>query len=271
MDGTLAQYIALALHGSVWLAEGDRGEPPTLDGNSTFQHVGGVRFDSHSPGGGLHFAGTDVTSWLAHLEKRGASRISLLMPDFADEPDDPGLPWHGRAGFVGGLPIGLFVQTTGGGEMWRADWEVGDRTSANPWQVHYRGEPTGMWAYSPPFDETQAELTAAVKAAAAFATVHDMQPWDRVLAEALAQGVGDRPVPAYHRDMVPERGVSLARRRLLALATGANVFGGMGSWNDVGFGDTAIEADYDAISRRLFTAVMYAFAAAVNAEPDGLS
>ncbi|MBB5869881.1 hypothetical protein F4553_003260 [Allocatelliglobosispora scoriae] len=261
MDGTLAQLIALALHGSVWLAEADRVEPPTLHGNSTFQHVGAVRFD------GVTEACGDVASWLSYLSRDGASRIQVVMPDFADPPEDPSLPWHHRIGFVGGLPIGLLVQTQRGSELWRAGWEVGDRTSATPWLVTYSGEPTAMWAYCPPFGATWLELRSAVEEAAAFAGAHGMNPWGCVFAEALAQGVAERPLLAYP-DMVPDHGVSLERRRLLALATRANVFGGMGSWNDAGFDDEAVRAEYEGISRRLFTSSMYALAAAVNVESD---
>lgn len=261
MNGTLAQYIALALHGSVWLADRAHNTPPTLELNSTFQYVGGLRFITQSPS----YVTSDVASWLAHLGQRGVRRLHLSVPDFANEPDDPGFPWHDRAGFVGGLPIALYADTDSGGERWTADWHVGDEGSSRIWWVTYCGERTPDRPHTPAVADAHAELTAAIKAAAAFAKAHGLQPWAGVFTLSLALGGADEPEPPYHPDMLPDRGVRLASRRLLAMATGANVFGAMGTWNDNGFDDEAVQEEFAVISRRLFAAVMSGFAAAVNA------
>jgi hypothetical protein len=48
---------------------------------------------------------------------------------------------------------------------------------------------------------------------------------------------------------------------------GAFVFGGMGSWNDCGFDDRKLQAQYEQVTKKLYVAVMDALVSGVN---DGL-
>lgn len=73
------------------------------------------------------------------------------------------------------------------------------------------------------------------------------------------------PEPPYHPDMLPQTGYSVEARQLLAMATRSWVFGGMGSWNDVGFGDPDVQAEYEEITSRLYGAVVDAIRAATKA------
>jgi hypothetical protein len=50
------------------------------------------------------------------------------------------------------------------------------------------------------------------------------------------------------------------------MAQMANVFGGMGSWNDGGVGDGAAADAYQAVSRELYAAMLEAFLASVNSD-----
>ena len=45
------------------------------------------------------------------------------------------------------------------------------------------------------------------------------------------------------------------------------MFGGMGSWNDLGFPEPEIQHEYEQISRDLFAAVMLACVVSANADP----
>jgi hypothetical protein len=57
----------------------------------------------------------------------------------------------------------------------------------------------------------------------------------------------------------------LAARRLLAIATNSWVFGGIGSWNDLGFVE---DQRYQSVSEPLYGAMMNAFLASVNSPFD---
>ncbi len=64
--------------------------------------------------------------------------------------------------------------------------------------------------------------------------------------------------------MVPAAGYSLDARQLLAMASRAWVFGGMGSWNDIGFTDAARNEEYRRVSQELYRAVTDAIRDAAN-------
>ncbi|GAB3914442.1 hypothetical protein GCM10011575_44990 [Microlunatus endophyticus] len=50
----------------------------------------------------------------------------------------------------------------------------------------------------------------------------------------------------------------------MAAGSRAWVFGGMGSWNDLGFPDEGVEQDYEQLSSTLFAAVLTAITTATN-------
>jgi hypothetical protein len=69
MNGEIAQLVALAVHGSAWLASGT-GDPPTFADNSAFQFVRSLEFrwtgsPEHGPS---HAHGT--VDWLEQLRTR---------------------------------------------------------------------------------------------------------------------------------------------------------------------------------------------------------
>ena len=71
--------------------------------------------------------------------------------------------------------------------------------------------------------------------------------------------------------MLPAEGYSLAARQLLAAGSRAEVFGGIGSWNDVRFESPEVEAEYRSVSERLFRAVLEALVAATNSFDPSLA
>ena len=89
-----------------------------------------------------------------------------------------------------------------------------------------------------------------------FAAQSGLQPWD---ADPTAE-------PPYHRDLFPDHCYSEASRRFASMAQAAWVFGGMGSWNDLGFSEPEIHSEFEQISRDLFAAVMLACVASANAD-----
>ena len=86
--------------------------------------------------------------------------------------------------------------------------------------------------------------------------------WVAWFDKALDCLKSDRRIP-YHADMLPTVGYARDARRLLAAASQAWVFGGMGSWNDIGF-DELQQSRYETCSERLYRAVIGACCAATN-------
>jgi hypothetical protein len=150
-------------------------------------------------------------------------------------------------------------------EMWRASWAVGDRSASEHriWSVHYQGAYLDQVVPQRPGSRcAQERLAEALEAAREFAARQNLGTWPGWFERALASG---RDIP-YHPDMLPPAYTSEAHH-LAAMAAQAWVFGGMGSWNDLGFKDRAVEAEYEEVSMKLYAAVLLALLASVN---DGL-
>jgi hypothetical protein len=82
---------------------------------------------------------------------------------------------------------------------------------------------------------------------------------------ASARLDADEREPAKLPDVLPHDYPADARR-LADASTAAWVFGGMGSWNDLGFSSPEEEQQYEDLTRDLYGAVINGLVAAVNAE-----
>jgi hypothetical protein len=261
VHGELAQLIAVAAHGSAWLAGRTGDAPPELEhANSTFQYVRSVRFEL--PGRLLRAptVSSSVAEWLVEVRRRDVDRLSLSIRSGR-------LPDRNTLAFAGTIPAVVVASSPKGPvEQWSATWSVGDQDAPDRriWDVAYRGErdPKTVLAASNVVQATDV-LTTALQRAARFARAHDLDHWAAIFEAAIGLDHAGDPVPPYHPDMFPSTAFGRGPRRLLAMATRAMVFGGMGSWNDLGFEDADAQA-YDEISDELLAAVLGAFVAAVN-------
>jgi hypothetical protein len=163
-------------------------------------------------------------------------------------------------------------------EAWYPRWDV-NRDGVDPaetkpkiWEVTYRSSARSGQVAIEPIDLAGRthEIESAVGDAIQFAVDNDVLrnfvPW---LEAAQALLTSDHPVIEWHPDLVPPVGYSLRARRLLAAACRSWVFGAMGSWNDIGFSDSAVEDRYQSVSNRLYQAVIDAIRDATNsAQPN---
>jgi hypothetical protein len=254
MNGELAQLIAIAAHGSAWLA-GRTGDAPGLDGaNSTFQYVREVRFELERSLLRNPVVQADVAGWLGEVRRRGVTRLWLVVP--------------------GGSEQTWFVVATANDrptEVWRPSWTVGDADDPDRriWDVTYRGRRNTEIA---PAHVNHAaaldRLTAAIQDAQTFASAEGMDEWAAIFGAALKLADATDPIPPYHPDMFPPTAFGRSARRLLATATRAFVFGGMGSWNDMTFESAEANRAYVRVSGGLYGAVLEGFVAAVNGPLD---
>ncbi|NDJ77337.1 MAG: hypothetical protein GYB65_13875 [Chloroflexi bacterium] len=270
MDGRLAQIIALVAHGNLLLRDSAAGgnEPQIgLAAHSTFKYVSSITFtrdddsDRYPAGGAV--AGS-LADWFAFLRANGVSRL-----------------WYIGLGHRGGktqeyvapawsesVPYAIQTDWPDRFELWYPLWETGG-PSEKPWHVEYRGMLSGHSHALPKRDASaaKAQMKAGISSAADFARRPEVQAdsWGTVLDEAVALLDDPHPQPPYHADMLPETGYNLAARQILAAAVKANIFGGMGSWNDMGFGDPALQREYEQVSAELYAALRLGFVVAANA------
>lgn len=264
MNGELAQLIWLAAHGTRFLRSGEL--PP--DSSSVFQYVRAIRFDAprrrrlRAPE-----RADGPIAWLTQLRDAGVKHLGLDALGQLDRSDPGPLPDHFSVAFVGGLGASLAALGPQRAERWKAVWSVksGDRPADNRiWYVEYSGNADercrGLEHPTP--DAALDSLLRSLESAKLFASTHRLSPWTEFFADALQLAEQELPDIPYHADLLPQDTDPL-RRRTLAAASKAYVFGGMGSWNDMVFDGEAAD-EYASVTASLFQGVMTAVDAVAN-------
>ena len=209
---------------------------------------------------------TDPVQWFERLRQNGiyALRLIHVPGSGVGQNSDRSL-----VGFIGGGGRWLIdAVTPAGSEIWEARWEVGDRDRADDrvWRVTYgrlaTGQPTsdeGMFVA-----ELKWKLQLNLTEIAEFASTRGLEPFDKAFESGLSHLTSQAPLSdVYHQDIAPIGALSLAAAQLLGTAQAAWVFGGMGSWNDLGFeGDD--QAQYDRLSDELYALLVQAVVTGTN-------
>ena len=266
MNGELVQCIAIAAHGNYVLHKGVFAYPELSITNSTFKYVSSVTFSRYRDENqrrGTPVAST-VTDWFKYLHSVGVKRLWNIA--FKWERQD--FTEYQAAAFVGGAARAIQTNLPKGFEVWYPAWTAGN-TPDKPWSVEYRGL---MSAHSHAVTVSdlagaKMKLRKAITRAEGFAKSPKTKAadWAEGFARALKLLDSPTPVPPVHADMLPAEGYSLEARQILAAATQAHVFGGMGSWNDMGFRDDKLQSEYHSVSRELYEAIKLATVMAPNA------
>lgn len=241
----------------------------TLSGNSAFQFCKSISFVALETTAAGHTKEVAIAptpdDWLLRLrqmEARGARLAHAPGPD-------PTLPDRMAVAFVGGggswsLEV---LRRDGTTETWLARWEVTDRNAPdrNIWSVTYGLMSVLATAATPRPD--LAAVTETLRTALinihAFSRQHRCDPFTGMFQKALDSLSDPRQSPGYHRDLYVEGTLPDQAVTLLQAAQHAWVFGGMGSWNDMGFGGET-QAEYDRVSDGLFGALQDVILAAAN-------
>ena len=262
MNGELAALIALSLHGNDWLASESRAAPDLDTANSAFQYVATVQATSPQRRllGTRTWTAEGVAAWLRFVKDTKARRLYLVI---GGSPSS-GLPDPVAASFANG---GRWALVSDGStpRLWRSQWAVQDRNRPDQriWAVRLIGDPLRRpWRAEPPASLSVArdDLRSALETIRAFAERAELTTWAAWFGEALDLLAAPEPLIPYNPDLAPAT-ISVESRQLLAAAVKAWVFGGMGSWNDLGFDDEALQAEYAQRTGVLYGSVLAAFVA----------
>jgi hypothetical protein len=259
MNGELAQCLAIATHGSVWLADSRRA--PSGPGGPLVVplFVDLLAFDS--------VAGVDA--WALRLADAGVGRLWLAVAG-SGMPGEPGGPApHLSAAFVGGVPVGLLSTGPAGNRLWRGYWQLGRRVAdgAQIMFANYESQPVPDGPARVGVGAAAEELDRMLRRAGEFAERQRLPHWAGVFADARRHWAQDGTArQAGGPELFPASWPDADSRRLADMAQAAWVFGGMGSWNDLGFAGGDAQREYEQLSSDLFDAVMRACVAAVNVD-----
>lgn len=271
MTGPLYQIVTLAAYGNACLK--NRIRRPDLSANRSFQFCGSVTFKILDRPFAFVKRKEKVVAaqpgdWFQFLQDAGCQKLRLhYSPSKGPMPAKD----YQTAGFIGGggswVMEAVYLNYS---EAWAGRWEVTPQPAAEdkPWSVTYMRIPGEFRTQDFQVSLLQAKdaLEAALTDIEAFAGRHDLASFQKIFSKARQALQADVPEQFYYnQQLVPNEYFPLAARQNLYAAGSAWVFGGMGSWNDLGFGTEADNAEYEALSERLYNCVNQSILAAVNA------
>ena len=271
MQGTIAQVVALILEGNASL----RGIPSVgmTQAHSAMTFCEFVRFVdlTKTPAGWSERpVASDPSAWFEYLKQRGFESLRLTYGP-SNDPNVDGTRVTDRmlVGFVGGGGRWLIqANKSGTSDYWEANWKVGDqqREDRRIWQVTYgrvaRNRPIG--------GSDQADLQVlrenfrnVLEEIKAFAMKKNLAGFANCFARGLEDLGGGSSANGFHKELLNASILPSSAIQLLSAAQSSWVFGGMGSWNDLGF-DGQDQETYERLSEALYTMANQAIVAAAN-------
>ncbi len=265
MNGELAQTAVLVAYGNGYLHAPERScIEQQLVARELFPFVRTIQFGEASP-----LAPVEASlKWFRTLQRKGATRLWLV-----DGRGQPEGDLSGRLveGFSNANPRGILVDLPSRQELWMPHWHIG---RGHRWLVTYQrlDKRLSQVEKRPQLEDALKMLQKSLRAAQRFASDVKQDFWAELFAFALVALRHPHPVakpnqpPADDQsNFFPDWGYGETARRLIAGAAIGDVFGGMGSWNDLYFTDRKQQAGYEQVSERLYEAVCMAVTAAANA------
>ncbi|MBD1385748.1 hypothetical protein IDJ75_10700 [Mucilaginibacter rigui] len=273
MNGTIAQLVSLATYGNAYLKHQISSDELNLY-CSTFIYCKKIEFVNIEKGtGGLPDKESTIANnpgeWYRYLQTEGCTSLKLYYEHSADQSM---FSDHKTSGFVGGGGVWLIESAHKKGyfKYWFAKWEVTDTKAPDNriWSITYYAVLTADKSrikQSPPLAVVKKELSNTLKTALDFSLNNDTGGFSTAFENAISNIDSPNPKVEYYKDLIPPDGFSLEQQQLLFSAASSWVFGGMGSWNDLGFGDEQTQAEYNDISKTLYDDIIAAIVTAINA------
>jgi hypothetical protein len=270
MQGSIAQVVALTTYGNACL----NGAPDSRNLNfypssSTFTFCEIVKFvdlrqDGEKPEEIPYEP--DPVAWFERLQNNGVTSLRMIYGPSGEKR----FPDRQLVGFVGGGGRWL-IETigTGSSDHWEGRWQLGDRDRKDRkiWRVAYGrigvGQPSSCKQIED-IGDLREGLRCCLEAIAEFARSQKLEEFAKAFESGLSRLSWESPLnELYHQDIAPSQALSLPARQLLGAAQAAWVFGGMGSWNDVGF-QGGNQTRYEELSEQLYQLLNRAIVAAAN-------
>lgn len=264
MTGILAQIIAITSFGNEYLKSG------TLTGffpqNSSFQHCDIVDFRELKKKS-IFSSKKEITvsknpmEWFEYLKSKDCKKLRLYYHTVKEED-------HKMVGFVGGGG-NWYIETiySTHSDFWVSRWHYDAQLIEKPWQVTYGKAIENRPTINQQLDsiQTKGHLKTCLEKITDFAYKETTENWGKLFETAKNTLESENPESNfYHNDLICWKNYNLENRQLLMSASKAFVFGGMGSWNDMGFEHKEIDKTYNELSANLYKSMMESITCVVN-------
>ena len=253
-----------------------RGDVEFFPRNSTCQFCDSIRFvQFKKPLLGLGelkevTIASNPEEWFSGLRKHDALDMRLVrIPR-----NDPGISDRMSAGFVGGGGTWLIevLRSSGRSEFWGARWLVGNQNAPDKriWKVTYglvRKSQTVEYK-GRSLSDVKRDLRSSLETIRAFSQRESCDGFAKCFSDALEALDNPEADIGYHKDLTVPGQLNPEATSMLKASMNAWVFGGMGSWNDIGF-DGAKQPEYEAVSENLFNFLNDAIEVATTSSATG--
>jgi hypothetical protein len=264
MTGTLVQIITIAAFGNEFLKNGKLTE--FYPENSSFQFCDFVDFREIKKKNFFTAKKEIITAknplnWFENLKNNGCIKLRLFHQ--TEKEND-----HQLAGFVGGGG-NWFIETVypNYSDFWVGNWNHDKNLTEKPWQVTYGKAVEKQPTRNQQFDlkNTRNELNSILEKLTDFAFKETNENWGNIFEKAKETLNSENPeTDFYHTDLISTKEYELQNRQLLLSASKAFVFGGMGSWNDMGFENKKTNKVYHELSTELYDTMNKSIICAIN-------
>jgi hypothetical protein len=273
MQTSIAQLAALTIYGNAFLLR-PNAAADFYPANSTFRFCEYVNFVDLRSDGNRRIEDPFVSDPLAWFEALRNKCIDTLRMQYgpsgqAQHPD------RMLVGFVGGGRWLIESQMSGSSDFWQSRWEVGDRTRQDRkiWRVTYARVATNQPSIQPQvledLERLSQDLEQHLVAIEKFARMQKLDNFAILFQRARIRLHSDPPYSnLYHSDLIRTELLPITACRLLAACQDAWVFGGMGSWNDIGF-ECTTQPRYEELSEKLYRLLNRAIVVAANSSSYG--
>ena len=271
MVGTLAQLLSLVSFGNEYIFTGKL-EADYYPQNSVFQYCKQVNFKTVKlrlfAKNKDMIAGNDPLEWFQFLKQHSCRELKAY---YQHSKQQEGFKDHFLAGFIGGGGQ-WFIEAVykDYSDFWYAHWNVGNKDDPDNkiWLVSYEAVARKNETKNIQFllNKSWETLENKLKGLELFARENNLDSWAEWFSEAIKTLNSNTPCEGfYHPDMILLKNYSLQAQQLIYGAGKSWVFGGMGSWNDLGGFDGKEKQDkYNKLTEELYEAVIIAFLAGIN-------
>ena len=270
MVNTLSRAVLFVARGNAFLA-GDEESIRNIEESSVFKFSKSMIFTAGRDRSSVRFRSSE--DWFDYIRSEGCRRFNLVFKKFDGNPRT-----YKLLGFAGAESWAIQTKLRNMTLHWHDFEEVGDRN--DPDQKIWLSALAG---FAPPEDKIPEMLEPHSDLGLAHETIGELYPriirfcesnsaevWAPYFQKGLTALQSDDPFDVKnddsefnHNRLFPGWGYSLDALQVFAASASGYLFGGMGSWNDMGFPDEA-QRQYESLSTELYRAVTAGIEASTN-------
>lgn len=271
MTGILSQVIALTTFGNEYLKNNNM-QKSFYPNNLAFQFCNCVDFRVFEKK--FFFSRMKETiiaktpiEWFEYLKNDGCRLLRLY---FEYSKDQSFAKDYKLAGLVGGGGSWLIEAIYDSySNYWTNKWKVTNQDAPDNkiWTINYTMIAQKQHTSNLQIDQSmiRKRLNKTLTEIADFAFKHGLEYWGNRFESASKILDSDAPNEKYYnKELIPLDNYSKVAKQILFSAGSAWAFGGMGSWNDLGFESKKDNELYNNLSKRLYDDINQAIISATN-------